>query len=208
MAHEPRSTIDGNDVTRTETEAEKKEVCISIGGYYASRDPMVIHTLLGSCVAVCLYDPVGRIGGMNHILLPGRADMKHFDVSARYGINAMELLINSIMAVGGHRHCLEAKVFGGAHILPAISEENGTGKMNIEFVLEFLEAEAIGVVSQDVGGRRSRKILFHTDTGDVLLKRGPSMSYPDLTTMERKSLGSIRERAKNPGKITWFQQPD
>ena len=81
----------------------KKSFSIHIGGFHASRNPAVIETLLGSCVAVCLYDPVARIGGMNHILLPGKADLKHFDNVARYAINAMELLINRVMTLGGKR---------------------------------------------------------------------------------------------------------
>ena len=78
----------------------KKMVSIHIGGFHASRKPAVIETVLGSCVAVCLHDPSACIGGMNHIFLPGRADMKHFDNAARYGVNAMELLVNRIMRLG------------------------------------------------------------------------------------------------------------
>ena len=107
------------------SEYMRKQISIHIGGYHASREPSVIHTVLGSCVAVCLFDPVNRVGGMNHILLPGKADMRHFDVSARYGINAMELLINKMMQLGGSRNRFLAKVFGGAHLFPAISKENG-----------------------------------------------------------------------------------
>ncbi|MDM8535516.1 chemotaxis protein CheD, partial [Desulfobacterales bacterium HSG17] len=92
----------------------KRHVDIHIGEFHASGQPTVISTLLGSCVAVCLYDPIKQIGGMNHILMPGRADMKRFDMSARYGINAMELLINRIMNLGGKRRNLVAKIFGGA----------------------------------------------------------------------------------------------
>ena len=113
----------------------KKKVSIHIGGFHASTKPTVIDTLLGSCVAVCLYDHVAPVGGMNHILLPGKADLRHFDNVARYAINAMELLINRILNLGGKRQNLTAKVFGGAHVLPTISEENGVGAKNSEFVL-------------------------------------------------------------------------
>jgi chemotaxis protein CheD len=183
----------------------KEEICIYIGGYYASRDPLVIHTLLGSCVAVCLYDPMRRIGGMNHIFLPGEADMKHFDCAARYGINAMELLINAIMSLGGHRYRLVAKVFGGAHLLPSISRENGTGRKNIEFVMEFLKAEGIRIVSYDLGGERSRKVRFHTDTGDAYLKLGCAASYNYLADLERKSIPRVRRAAKKDTEIIWFK---
>ena len=89
----------------------KRSISIHIGGFHASREPTVIETLLGSCVAVCLYDSVARIGGMNHILLPGKADLKHFDNVARYAINAMELLINRIMTPRGQKTRLDSKGF-------------------------------------------------------------------------------------------------
>lgn len=125
----------------------KKPVNISIGEYFASKTPAIIHTLLGSCVAVCLYDPYRRIGGMNHILLPGKADMKHFDVRARYGINAMELLINKMMTLNAGRRQLVAKVFGGAHVIPMISREHGIGQKNAEFILDFCRIEGIKVIN-------------------------------------------------------------
>lgn len=182
----------------------KKDVKIYMGAYYASREPAVVSTLLGSCVAVCLYDPVKCMGGMNHIVLPGSADLKHFDSAARYGINAMELLINRIMALGGARNRLVAKAFGGAHVLPAISPENGIGRRNAEFVVEFLELEKIKLLSHDMGGHEARKILFHTDTGEVLLKRIPSTHYQKIAEEERKLFRRMRRKSKGPGDVTLF----
>ena len=109
----------------------KKEVAIHIGECHVSREPTVIRTLLGSCVAVCVFDPVTQVGGMNHILLPGQADLQHYDAPTRYALNAMDLLINDIMKLGGKRYNLTAKVFGGGHIIPCISEEFGMGQKNI-----------------------------------------------------------------------------
>jgi chemotaxis protein CheD len=182
----------------------KKNIRIHIGGFYASNRPVVIETLLGSCVAVCLYDPVSRIGGLNHILLPGRADLEHFDTATRYGINAMELLLNRIMKLGGIRHHFVAKVFGGAHVLPAIAPENGMGSKNAEFVLEFLRMETIEVVSQDIGGRDTRRIYFHTDTGDVFLKRIASRHQPTISLEERRLLEVVRRKARKSGEVTLF----
>ena len=182
----------------------KREISIHIGQFYASKEPAIIYTLLGSCVAVCLYDSKSRIGGMNHILLPGRADLKLFDDTARYGINAMELLINKIMSLGGNRHGLVAKVFGGAHVLPAISTENGVGRKNAAFALEFLEMESIKVISQSVGGHESRKIYFHTDTGDVFLKRIPPSRYSSVVDEERDGLERIEKEVRKQGKMTTF----
>lgn len=186
----------------------KRKVSIHIGEYYAARQPLIIHTLVGSCVAVCLFDPVTRVGGMNHILLPGKADMKRFDAPARYGINAMELLINRIMNLGGDRRRLVAKAFGGAHLLPAISEKNGVGRKNAEFVMEFLETESIRIISGDMGGHESRRLYFHTHTGVVFLKRIPSRYYSNVVSEERRMFRHIRKIAEKPGKVTLFFNED
>lgn len=183
----------------------KKEILIHIGGYYASREPVVIHTLLGSCVAVCLFDRVSGIGGMNHILLPGHADLNHYDSSARYGINAMELLINAIMTNGGKRTNLKAKVFGGANLLPNISQEHRMGEKNAAFVLEFLNRESIDLAGKDIGGKLSRRVYFHTDTGEVFLKRIHSIYNRNIVVREEeKTLSRIRKEAKKESEFTLF----
>jgi chemotaxis protein CheD len=182
----------------------KRRTRIHIGGLHASREPAIIETVLGSCVAVCLYDPVERIGGMNHILLPGRADLSNFDSVSRYGINAMELLINRIMALGSTRSPLVAKVFGGAHMLSSFSQRNGMGLRNAAFVLDFLRMESISVVGQDLGGYDTRRITFHTDTGEVLLKRIPPLSSPRIDLEERKYLNQVRREARKSGDVVLF----
>ena len=88
-------------------------ITLGIGGLHASRSREKISTVLGSCVSVCLFDPATSAGGMNHIFLPGNADLKVFNDSARYGINAMELLINKMLSLDARRRSLRAKVFGG-----------------------------------------------------------------------------------------------
>jgi chemotaxis protein CheD len=183
---------------------KKKQVIIHIGGLYASRNPVIIETVLGSCVAVCLYDEEARIGGMNHILLPGKADMRRFDTVARYGINAMELLINRIMALGGDRGRIVAKVFGGAHVIPSISLRNGMGAKNAEFALEFLKLENFIVVSSDLGGHDTRRVYFHTDSGDVFLKRIPPTRCPNITIQERRLVQKVRKEAHEVGDVTLF----
>lgn len=183
---------------------KRNQVRIHIGEYHASRNPASVHTMLGSCVAVCLLDANNGIGGMNHILMPGEADMKHFDVAARYGVNAMELLINRIMALGGDRHGLTAKVFGGAHLLKAISKRNGMGKRNIQFVFEFLKTERIRVIAQEVGGHASRVIHFHTDTGNVFLKRNYSIHYENIAVEEAARYHHIKKEALKPGEVSLF----
>ncbi len=163
----------------------KKRVSISIGQYHASRSPAIIQTLLGSCVAVCLFDSKTRTGGMNHIFLPGEAGLNYFNKPARYSINAMELLINAIMKLGADKRHLSAKVFGGGHLLPSISSERGTGGKIATFVISFLRKEHIPIISRDIGGTVGRRIFFHTNTGEVFLKR--------ITPM--KNLPSHNDRA-------------
>lgn len=183
---------------------DRKIIRIHIGEYYASRQSRVIYTLLGSCVAVCLYDPIRRVGGMNHILMPGKADLSSFDASARYGINAMELLINRIMNLGGRRESLRAKVFGGARTLPTIPVENSMGPKNEAFAVEFLERESIPIVSKDMGGNRSRRIYFHTDTGDVYLKRGKPIQLTAIPIEEQKVRDRVAREVDQKGDVTLF----
>jgi len=182
----------------------KKKVNIHIGGYFASKEAAIIHTVLGSCVAVCLFDPVERIGGMNHIFLPGKADMAHFDDAARDGVNAMELLINKIINLGGDRARLVAKAFGGGNVIPAISGDNGIGEQHIVFTLEFLEKEGIRIISQNLGGNDSRKIYFHTDSGDVFLKRISSVNLESIAREDMKRLGIVRKEIQKAGEVDLF----
>jgi len=183
----------------------KKKIYIHIGGVYASREPTIINTVLGSCVAVCLFDPVKRIGGMNHIFLPGKADMTHFDTAARYGVNAMEKLINKMLNLGANRSRLVAKVFGGGHVISAISEENGVGQQNISFTLEFLRIEEIRVLSQNVGGTNALKIFFHTDTNDIFLKRIRFTANKTIAVEEKRRLAQARKAAEKEGEVTIFE---
>jgi chemotaxis protein CheD len=148
----------------------KPIVHLHIGQYFASKDPVIIQTTLGSCVSVCFYDPVRRIGGMNHILYSGEGRSSYDDDNARYGINAMELLINEMVGLGAVRSRLIAKVFGGGNMFN-FDQKNQQGLKNTDFVIRFLELDGIKLVSQDTGGRFSRKILFHTDTGRASVKR-------------------------------------
>ncbi len=178
------------------------QVSIGIGDYFASSQDVVIHTVLGSCVAVCLYDPEKKIGGMNHILMPFNPDINKYDASARYGINAMELLINAIMRLGGNRKKMVAKTFGGANLLMAVSRENAVGARNVEFVVDFLRAEKIKILGRDFGGHDSRKIFFRIATGEVFLKRVPSMK--SLVAAEQKKRSRIQEQLEAPGDITLF----
>jgi chemotaxis receptor (MCP) glutamine deamidase CheD len=145
------------------------EVTISIGGLYASGEPMVVKTLLGSCIAVCLHDAARGVGGMNHFMLPwGNEDG---GAAGRFGVHAMDLLIGAVMKAGGDRRQLVAKVFGGANLLDIRGPVVDIPRQNAEFARTFLEEEGIPIVSMDVGGRHARQVHFHTHPGRAFVKR-------------------------------------
>lgn len=120
---------------------------------------VIVSTLLGSCVAACLYDPVARVGGMNHFLL-GEPNADHrvsVNDLQRYGIHAMELLINGMMARGASRTRLRAHLYGGANIVSGLG---GIGSSNAAFARRFMADEGIDVAHSDLGGVSARKVEF------------------------------------------------
>lgn len=140
-------------------------VRISTGDVATSATPVILHTLLGSCVAVCLYDPIIRAGGMNHILLVGTRQNR---LGTRFGIHAMELLINELMKQGGDRRRFIAKAFGGAHVVPVL-KSSPIGEDNVKFVRRFLDIEKIPLVAERLGGSQAVHVYFRTDTGKAVL---------------------------------------
>lgn len=146
------------------------------GDYYACRDDRIIGTILGSCVAVCLFDSRSGISGMNHFMLPGdfRTPEVFSNTSGRYGMFAMELLLGEMVKLGCRRDGLKAKVFGGAHVLNTAKGNFSIPESNIKFVDSYLNLEGIELVNSDVGGYQGRKILFFTDRESVFVKKMPS----------------------------------
>ena len=147
-------------------------VIIYPGEFYVSPND-VIATVLGSCISVCIKDTKTGIGGMNHFMLPGdvRSEDIFLSASAKYGMFAMEQLINDLLKRGGSQKHFQAKVFGGGHVLNFRKTDGNVPESNIDFVRAFLKMEQIEIVNEDVGGYSGRKILFFPDTGKVLLKR-------------------------------------
>jgi chemotaxis receptor (MCP) glutamine deamidase CheD len=153
-----------------------QEVTIYIGGVHATDTPSVIKTLLGSCVSVCLWDPVRFVGGMNHFMLP-HGEVGD-EIASRFGVHAMDCLIGAMMKAGADRRRLVAKVFGGAHVLDVGESENGVPQQNIAFAREFLAAEGFPVAAEDLGGYQARHVHFHTATGRALVKRLTASRIP------------------------------
>jgi len=159
---------------------KKQETRLYIGEVAASQLPVVMHTLLGSCVAVCLRDPVLGAGGMNHILLP---KCRAGDNSPRCGIHAMELLINELMKLGGDRRRFIAKAFGGANVLQGVNLPN-IGDRNAKFVREFLAAEKIPLVAERLGGNHAVHVYFRTDTGKATVHTVDGSVLPKIFAAE------------------------
>ena len=155
-------------------EAVERRVHVVQGEQYVSTDPnVVITTILGSCVAACIRDPIAGVGGMNHFLLPGERDAR--GEALRYGAYAMELLVNELLKLGAARHRLEAKLFGGARIGRAFHDIGG---MNAEFATRYLREEGINHLGGSLGGDQARRIQYwpvHGRARQVLL---PPQSAP------------------------------
>lgn len=156
------------------------------GEYYFTAKPMLIVTVLGSCVAACIRDRTSGIGGMNHFMLPdGSSDgVGPASPSMRYGAYAMEVLINQLLKAGARRENLEAKVFGGGNVLRGFTAMN-VGERNARFVLDFLQAEKIRVVAQDLNDIHPRKVYFFPATGKVLVKKLRQLNNYTLVKREQ-----------------------
>ncbi len=167
--------------------------------YLATDQPVALVTLLGSCVAACLYDPALGLGGMNHFMLPG-GDVNDAS-SARYGVNAMELLINDMLKRGARRQRLLAKVFGGGNVLSGFHSDP-IGTRNAGFVVDYLRAENIRVVASDLGDNQARKVCFFVQTGRSLVKRLPA-TRDEVVDAERALYGRLA-RTPAAGSVELF----
>ncbi|TDO96348.1 chemoreceptor glutamine deamidase CheD [Marinomonas balearica] len=175
------------------------------GQYYVSDVDEMITTLLGSCVAVCMYDEEAHVGGMNHFLLPERDQPGDFILSssARYGVHSMELLINHLIKLGARRNHLTAKIFGGASVLSCSSTSN-IGKNNVDFTKCYLKNEGIPISGQDVGESCPRRVNLFPLTGKVLMKRLKPRNDSNLIEQERGYRQSISGDSNLSGEVDLF----
>ncbi|OHD53438.1 MAG: archease [Spirochaetes bacterium GWF1_51_8] len=142
-----------------------------------SKKPVVIRTVLGSCVAVTLYDKVNKFGGMVHFLLPNSSNR---GVSTKYGDVAVPTLINKFIQAGSKKQFLEATITGGAFIIFDESEIFFIGDRNIESAQQILRQNEIRVVATNTGGERGRRVLFNTETSKVEVSFLEHMDIDDL----------------------------
>lgn len=146
-----------------------RRVHVGQGEHHVTGDPdVMLSTILGSCISVCLRDARIGVGGMNHFLLPESSGNEGDPVApTRYGAHAMEVLINDILRLGGHREDMTAKVFGGAKMFNDLHDIGGN---NAAFAERFLADEGITVVGRSTGGRGARRIHYWPATGRVLVR--------------------------------------
>ncbi len=129
----------------------------------------MLATILGSCIAACIRDPILGIGGMNHFLLPGDENtITENSTATRYGVFAMETLINGILKAGGRKDRLEVKVFGGGNVT---NNSIRIGSKNSAFIREFLAREGFTILSEDLEGDLPRRVHYFPDTGKVMMRR-------------------------------------
>jgi chemotaxis protein CheD len=162
------------------------------GEYSVTTNDMVLVTVLGSCVSACIRDSVRGIGGMNHFMLAESRDQGAVSASARYGAYAMEILINHLLKLGASRQNLEAKVFGGGHVLASLSSSN-VGERNAAFVLDFLKTENIRVVAKDLLDVTPRKVYFFPYTGRALVKKLAKVHNDTLARREQEYAARLTE---------------
>lgn len=161
----------------------------------SGRHEEVMTTILGSCIATCMWDPVVGVGGMNHFLLPG--DTGDRGTNMRYGVNAMELLINGLLKKGADRRRLEVKIFGGAKMFEGGAE---IGAKNASFAKWYLANEGFKIISSCLGGSRGRKIRFWPVSGRIQQCFMSNMSDPVMAAPVRSS----REDSQSLGDIQLF----
>jgi chemotaxis protein CheD len=137
------------------------------GQFFAAAQPTAVTTILGSCVAICLWDPSLGVGGINHYLLPHWAGGA--ESSPRFGNVAFSRLMERLRALGAQPQNLQAKVFGGACVVEAFRGQH-LGSKNVEVARRLLQEAGIPVVQEDVGGRKARKLVFHVDDGATAIK--------------------------------------
>lgn len=201
---EPDAPLPGFEGLQRFWEPENGRWTVKIlpGEYYVTRSDEAITTVLGSCISACIRDPVRRVGGMNHFMLPeegtGRGDSW---LATRYGLHAMESLINDLLKLGAARERLEIKLFGGGRILSSLTD---VGARNIEFVQNFLRIEGFTAAAQDLGSTSPRKVVYFPATGRVRVRKLRPIENRAIGDRERHYLETLRSRPQD-GEIELFE---
>jgi chemotaxis protein CheD len=166
------------------------------GEYFVTDDGnVVVTTLLGSCVAACIRDPIARVGGMNHFLLPAPEVRVRDNDAERYGVHLMELLVNGLLQRGARRDRLEAKLFGGARTVEGLSD---IGARNAAFAERFLRNEDIVIVGGSLGGESGRRVQYWPVSGrarQAIMSADKNLPLPVV---------SVVPKAPDGGEVEFF----
>ena len=183
-----------------EPDTQRWTVKILPGEYYVTRSDEAVTTVLGSCISACIRDPVAKVGGMNHFMLPednavhSPSEKDAPMLATRYGSHAMESLINDLLKLGARRGRLEIKVFGGGRVLSAMTD---IGARNIDFVRSYLNLERLPIDAQDVGGEQPRKVIYFPTDGKVKVRKLRPIENRGISDREKLYMDSLR--AKDDG---------
>lgn len=167
------------------------------GEFFVSKEPMIVYTVLGSCISACIRDPIIGVGGMNHFMLPEpkEAGNDSWGESTRYGSFAMETLINEILKRGGNRNRLEIKLFGAGKIYEGHID---VGAKNAKWVTDYLKSEGLAVLSSDLGDVFPRKVYYFTDSGRVLMKKIERVKNRTIAEREQQYVAKIQQKEEAP----------
>ncbi|MBO1924437.1 chemoreceptor glutamine deamidase CheD [Thiomicrorhabdus sp. 6S3-12] len=164
------------------------------GEFYVTQDNERIETVLGSCIAACVRDPIAGVGGMNHFMLPvekNTASVSELSDANRYGNYAMENLVNSILTKGGRRERLEFKLFGGGRIMSSMTN---IGWYNIGFAFDYVYTEGFQLVAQDIGDIFPRKVIYYPNSGRARVRRLNPMHNQSLAAQENQYIHNIESK--------------
>ncbi|SFQ97145.1 chemotaxis protein CheD [Desulfoscipio geothermicus] len=150
-----------------------EDIHIGIGEYKVARSPGRLVTLgLGSCVGVSLWDPLSKIGGLLHVMLPNSRDFTKINKKEKYADLGIPLIVKDMVRQGADRNRLQAKLVGGAQMFTGVDKKQlfNIGERNVEVSRKVLKELSIHIVSEDVGGNKGRTMYLNLATGEVLIK--------------------------------------
>jgi chemotaxis protein CheD len=149
------------------------DVFLQPGEWYFGDDTTRIRTTLGSCVAIVLWHPQRKLGGMCHYMLPSRGGQRDEPLSGRYGDEAMQLLLNEVQKVRTQVDEYELKLFGGANMFSAETRrKDDVPARNVAFARELIRRHSLRVKAECLGGSGYRQLIFDIGSGDVWMRRG------------------------------------
>jgi chemotaxis protein CheD len=181
----------------------RNAVKILPGEFFVAADDIVVSTVLGSCVSACIWDRVAGLGGMNHFMLPeGGKETDSAAVAGRFGVFAMEQLINELLKRGARKMNFECKLFGGGAVMKNFSTLN-VGERNAQFAIDFLKTEGIRLASKDLLDVYPRRVVFFPTVGRALCRK---LTHVDATLVadEQRYTVKVNSEPSRGGDVELF----